>query len=57
MLKNRQKVTMAVLVLFLITGKLNYGIDISEDLINKETVINNEGNGINIIADGLNVIN
>ena len=57
LLKNRSNITIPILGLFLITGSIGYGINISEDFTNEEIVMNNDGNAINVIVDGLNITN
>ena len=59
-LKKRKRFTLQILVAFLITGSVGYGIDISEDFVNEDVITNNVGygiNGINVITDGVSITN
>lgn len=56
-LKKRKRITLQILVAFLITGSIGYGIDISEDFINETIIKEDNQTGLFLKADNLNIIN
>ena len=56
-LKKRKRFTLQILVAFLITGNIGYGIDISEDFINETIIKEDNQTGLFLKADNLNIIN
>lgn len=56
-LKKRKRFTLQILVAFLITGSIGYGIDISEDFINESIIKEDNQTGLFLKADNLNIIN
>lgn len=56
-LKNKINMTASLLGLFITKGNLGYGFDLSKDFINEETIVNIDGNGLDIIVEGLNITN
>ncbi|MGL4901940.1 MAG: beta strand repeat-containing protein, partial [Cetobacterium sp.] len=57
LLKKRTKLTLSTLVIFLITGSIGYSIEITENFINEGSIVEIDGNGVNISSVGINIIN
>lgn len=56
-LKKRTKLTLSILVIFLITGSIGYGVDIFEDFTNEGIIKENNQTGLFLKSDNLNIIN